>query len=73
MSFGERHNGLQCRLHPSPLGREVTQMESAVAAQGKSSFLGAIGKKQETEPFLTLLSMVKINGASRECFEYEIC
>lgn len=48
-------------------------MTSAAAAQGKSSFLGATEQAQETEQFLIPLSLVKKNGASRECFKYGIC
>lgn len=64
-SCGERHTSVKCTLHPSPLGRTGTQINSAVAAQGKSSFLGAKEEKRETKHFLILLSLVKKkNGTS---------
>lgn len=50
---------MKCGLHPIPLGRTVTQINSAVAAQGENSFLGAKEEKWETKHFLILLSRVK--------------
>lgn len=57
-SCGERHTNMKCRLHPSPLGKTGTRINSAVAPQGKSSFLGAKEEKWETRHFLILLSLV---------------
>lgn len=48
-------------------------MKNTIAAQSKSSFLGATEQKQETQQFLILLLIVKKNGANKECFEYGIC
>lgn len=47
------------RLHPSPLGRTSTHINSVVAAQRKSSFLGAKEEKCETKHFLILPSLMK--------------
>ena len=65
-------DNMKCKLHPGPLERGFTQMKNTIAAQSKSSFLGATEQKQENQ-FLILLLMAKKNGANRECFEYGIC